>query len=58
MSRFSRFRSARSSDCWLAGAGLKSGFAYGDSDELGFKPAANPVSVYDLHATLVLNCVN
>jgi hypothetical protein len=37
--------------CWLAGAGLKSGLAYGVSDELGFKPAENPVTVYDLHAT-------
>jgi hypothetical protein len=37
--------------CWLAGAGLRPGFAYGTSDELGFKPAENPVTVYDLHAT-------
>jgi hypothetical protein len=37
--------------CWLAGAGLKPGLAYGASDELGFKPAENPVTVYDLHAT-------
>ena len=37
--------------CWLAGAGLEAGFAYGTSDELGFKPAESPVTVYDLHAT-------
>ena len=37
--------------CWLAGSGLKPGLAYGASDELGFKPAENPVTVYDLHAT-------
>ena len=36
---------------WLAGAGLKPGFAYGTSDELGYRPAENPVTIYDLHAT-------
>ena len=37
--------------CWLAGAGLKPGFAYGSSDEIGYKPAENPVTIYDYHAT-------
>ena len=37
--------------CWLAGAGVKPGFAYGVSDDLGQKPAENPVSVHDFHAT-------
>ena len=37
--------------CWLAGAGVKPGFAYGVSDELGYRPFENPVSVHDLHAT-------
>ena len=37
--------------CWLAGAGLKPGFAYGTSDDLGYKPADKPVTVYDFHAT-------
>jgi hypothetical protein len=37
--------------CWLAGAGLKPGFAYGVSDDIGREPAENPVSVYDFHAT-------
>jgi hypothetical protein len=37
--------------CWMAGAGLKPGFAYGSSDDLGFHPAENPVTIYDLHAT-------
>ncbi len=41
-------------DCftvWMAGAGLKPGFAYGSSDDFGRKPAENPVAVHDLHAT-------
>jgi hypothetical protein len=37
--------------CWLAGAGLKRGFAHGTSDDLGREPAENPVTVHDLHAT-------
>jgi hypothetical protein len=37
--------------CWMAGAGVKPGFAYGASDEVGHTPAENPVSVYDYHAT-------
>jgi hypothetical protein len=36
----------------LAGAGLKPGTAYGESDEWGWK-AVEPVWCYDLHATLL-----
>jgi len=35
----------------MAGAGLKPGLAYGTSDEVGRKPAENPVTTYDFHAT-------
>jgi hypothetical protein len=35
----------------MTGAGLKPGFAYGESDELGQKPAVNPVTIHDFHAT-------
>ena len=37
--------------CWLAGAGVRPGMAYGSSDEVGYKPAESPVTVYDFHAT-------
>jgi uncharacterized protein (DUF1501 family) len=37
--------------CWMAGGGVKPGFAYGASDDLGYEPAENPVTVYDFHAT-------
>ena len=37
---------------WLAGAGLKSGVAYGESDEWGWK-ARKPIWCYDLHATIL-----
>jgi hypothetical protein len=37
----------------LAGAGVKHGFSYGESDELGFHAAVNPVHVHDLQATIL-----
>lgn len=38
---------------WLAGGGVKGGFKYGATDELGWYAADNPVEVHDLHATLL-----
>ncbi len=43
-------------DCYsmvLAGGGVKGGFAYGESDELGFSVARDPVHVHDLQATIL-----
>jgi len=39
--------------CFLAGAGVKKGFSYGESDEFGFKAAVNETSVYDFNATIL-----
>ncbi|MFP6612934.1 MAG: DUF1501 domain-containing protein [Pirellulales bacterium] len=39
--------------CWMAGAGLKPGIAYGTTDDIGWKVAENPVSWHDFHATLL-----
>lgn len=39
--------------CILAGAGVKKGFSYGESDEFGFKAAVDPVEVYDFNATIL-----
>jgi hypothetical protein len=39
--------------CFLAGAGVKKGISYGESDEFGFKVASNPTTVYDFNATLL-----
>ncbi len=39
--------------CWLAGAGLKPGIAYGETDEVGWKTIENPVPWYDFHATVL-----
>jgi hypothetical protein len=38
---------------WMAGGGVKGGFEYGVSDELGFSVAENPVHVHDLQATIL-----
>lgn len=38
---------------WLAGAGVKGGTRYGETDELGYKAVVNPVTVNDLHAAIL-----
>jgi len=38
---------------WLAGAGVRAGTAYGESDEWAWKAAKDPVMGYDLHATIL-----
>ena len=38
---------------FMAGAGLKPGYSYGRTDELGYKAAENPTTIYDFHATLL-----
>jgi hypothetical protein len=43
-------------DCYtmmLAGGGVKGGFTYGESDELGFSVARDKVHIHDLQATLL-----
>ena len=37
---------------WLAGGGVKGGLAYGQTDEFGYFPIENPVSIRDLQATI------
>lgn len=38
---------------WMAGAGIKGGVSYGETDEIGYKAAVDPVTVHDLHATML-----
>ncbi len=38
---------------WMAGAGLKPGYSYGATDELGYKAVEHPTTLYDFHATLL-----
>lgn len=38
---------------WMTGGGLKKGFSYGETDELGFNAAKDKVHVHDLNATIL-----
>jgi len=38
---------------WMAGGGIKPGLSIGKTDELGYMVAEDPVSVHDLHATIL-----
>ena len=38
---------------WLAGGGVKGGYAHGATDEFGFKAVEKPVHVHDLQATIL-----
>lgn len=39
--------------CWLAGAGIKGGTSYGETDELAYRAVVDPTTVHDLHATML-----
>ncbi|MFO0903426.1 MAG: DUF1501 domain-containing protein [Pirellulales bacterium] len=39
--------------CWLAGGGVRGGYAHGATDEFGFRAVEKPVHVHDLHATMM-----
>jgi len=39
--------------CFFAGAGVKKGFSYGESDEFGFKSVSGKTSIYDFNATIL-----
>ena len=38
---------------WLAGGGVKGGTIHGATDDFGFRAVVDPVSVHDLHATML-----
>jgi uncharacterized protein (DUF1501 family) len=38
---------------WLAGGGIKPGITYGKTDDYSYNILENPVSVHDLHATML-----
>jgi hypothetical protein len=38
---------------WMAGGGVRKGTIYGATDEFGFKAVENPMSIHDLHATML-----
>ncbi len=38
---------------WMAGGGVRPGFQFGATDDIGFRPVADSVSVHDVHATIL-----
>jgi hypothetical protein len=38
---------------WLAGAGVKPGYSFGQTDDFSYNITENPVNVHDLHATIL-----
>jgi hypothetical protein len=38
---------------WMAGGGIKGGIVHGETDELGYRIAKDPVTVHDLQATIL-----
>lgn len=38
---------------WMAGAGIKGGTSHGETDEIGYRAANDPVTVHDIHATML-----
>jgi hypothetical protein len=38
---------------WMAGGGVKGGFAHGRTDDYGYEAVENKVNVHDLHATVL-----
>lgn len=38
---------------WMAGAGVKPGISYGETDDFSYNITKNPVPVHDFHATLL-----
>lgn len=43
----------RAFSCVLAGAGVRGGMAYGESDDYGIEVASDPCHVHDYHATIL-----
>ena len=50
---FGRDHHPRCFSIWMAGGGIKPGLVLGETDEFGYNIVADPVSVHDLHATLL-----
>ena len=38
---------------WMAGGGVKSGFSYGGTDELGYEAVIDRIHIHDWHATML-----
>jgi hypothetical protein len=53
MTDYGRDHHPRCFTIWMAGAGIKKGMSYGKTDDYSYNIVENPVSVHDLHATIL-----
>jgi hypothetical protein len=53
---YGRDHHGRCFSLWVAGGGFKGGVVHGETDDYGYNIVRDPVSVHDLHATL-LHCL-
>jgi arylsulfatase A-like enzyme len=53
MTSYGRDHHPRCFTIWAAGGGIKPGMTYGKTDDYGYNVTENPVSVHDLHATML-----
>jgi hypothetical protein len=51
--KLGRDHNAAGYTAWLAGGGVRPGFTYGATDELGYKAVEQQVHLHDLHATML-----
>jgi Protein of unknown function (DUF1501) len=56
LDNYGRDHHGRCFTMWIAGGGFKSGTVYGETDDYGYNIVRDPVSIHDLHATL-LHCL-
>jgi hypothetical protein len=51
--KYGRDHHPRCFSMWLAGGGVKGGISHGETDDFSYNVVKDPVSVHDLHATLM-----
>ncbi|MCW1925057.1 DUF1501 domain-containing protein [Luteolibacter arcticus] len=54
--QYGRDHHPRCFSMWLAGGGIQGGITYGATDDFSYNVVSNPVTVHDLHATM-LHCM-
>ncbi len=53
MTDYGRDHHPRCFTIWMTGGGIKGGLAYGKTDDYSYNVVENPVTVHDLHATML-----
>lgn len=53
LSSYGRDHHGKNFVVWFAGAGVKAGMTFGETDDFSYSVIKNPVEVHDLHATML-----